>query len=311
MNRSQPTAASATREAPRELVRLQRWLQAAIVESAIEPALVQPGGAATMAAVERVEDVVTVSATQSAAERLAIYQRAYQARLIECLRAVFPALHHALGQALFERFATGYVVHHPPASYTLARLAAGFPPYLATTRPDAARPAAERAPWADFLVELATLELAFQEVYDGEGLEAAVPPPVDEVVALPPEALLATRFVPAPSLRLFAFGFATHAYVAAVRRGEEPPLPAPRPTPLAVARHQWRVRFHPLFEPQHALLVALDGSRTLGEAMAAAALPAWDPIDPAVLRAWLRVWLDESFFAGVERTTPDRVRSAR
>ena len=252
--------------------------------------------------------MITASATQSAAQRLAIYQRSYQARLLECLHAVFPALRHALGQALFEQFATDYLVHHPPASYTLTRLAAGFPAYLAATRPDAARPAAARAPWADFLVELATLELVFQEVYDGDGLEGAVPPPVDEVVAPPPGALLATRFVPAPSLRLFALGFATHAYFAAVRRGEEPPLPAPRPTPLAVARHQWRVRFHPLFEQQHALLAALDGRRTLGEAMAAAALPTWDPVDPAVLRAWLRYWLEESFFACVERTRPDGAR---
>jgi hypothetical protein len=286
-----------------DLVRQQRWLQAAIVTPMIEPAIVEAGDAATMATIESVEDVVTASATQSAAERLAIYQRSYQARLLECLRAVFPALRHALGHALFERFATDYLVHHPPASYTLARLAAGFPAYLAATRPDAARPAAERAPWADFLIELATLEFVFQEVYDGEGLETAVRPAVDEVVALPPGALLATRFVPAPSLRLFELGFATHAYLTVVRRGEEPPLPAPHPTPLAVTRHQWRVRFHPLFKQQYALLAALDGSRTLGEAIAAAAFPAWDPVDPAVLRAWLRGWLEASFFARVDRTT--------
>ena len=297
------------RPSPAELVRLQRWLQAAIVEPVmVEPAIVEPAGPARAVSAERVEDVVTASATQSAAERLAIYQRSYLARLLECLRAVFPALRHALGETLFERFATDYLVRHPPASYTLARLAGGFPSYLADTRPDAARPAAERAPWADFLVELATLELVFQEVYDGEGVEAAVAPPVDELVALPPGALLAARFVPAPSLRLFELGFATHAYLAAVRRGEDPPLPAPRPTPLAVARHRWRVRFHPLFAQQHALLAALDGSRTLGEAMTAAALPAWDPIDPAVLRGWLRCWLEASFFARVERTAPDGAR---
>jgi len=282
--------------AVRDLVHLQQWLHAAIVEPSIDHAI----GASGRAASARVEDVVTASATQSAAGRLAIYQRSYLARLLECLRAVFPALRHALGQELFERFATGYIVRHPPASYTLGRLATGFPVYLAATRPDAARPAADRAPWADFLIELATLEVAFQEVYDGDGLEAATPPSVDDVVALPPAALLAARFVPAPSLRLFTFDFPTHAYLAAVRRGEQPSLPPPRPTRLAVTRHQWRVRFHPLVERQHALLAALDGNRTLGEAIAAATCPAWDRVDPAVLRAWLRSWLEEAFFASVE-----------
>src|SRR5262245_11063565 len=188
--------------AGRDLVRLQQWLHRAIVEPPRATAAVN------LERVERVEDVVTASATQSAAERLAIYQRSYQARLLECLRAVFPAVRHALGPELFERFAIDYLVYDPPAGYTLARVAAGFPAYLAATRPDAARPATDRAPWADFLIELATLELAFQEVYDGDGLEAAVPPPVEEVIALPPGALLARRFVPAPSLRLFHFGFA-------------------------------------------------------------------------------------------------------
>ncbi len=278
---------------PPELARLQRWLQTAIVEPASE--------ATTSTSADAVEDVVTASPTQSAAERLAIYQRSYLARLLECLHAVFPALRHALGEPLFDRFAADYLVRHPPASYTLARLAVDFPRYLAETRPDADLPPDERAPWADFLVDLATLELAFQEVYDGEGLEEQAPPPVDEVVALPPRPLLATRFVPAPSLRLFAFGSPVHEYLTAVRRSEHPSPPQPRPTALAIARRDWRVRFHSLFPQQHALLLALAAGRTLGEAVAAASLPPWDAIDPAVLRGWLRGWMEERFFARVER----------
>lgn len=159
-----------------------------------------------------------------------------------------------------------------------------------TTRPDAELPPEQRAPWADFLVDLATLELAVQEVYDGDGLEEAAAPPADEIVALPPAELLAARFATAPSLRLFAFAAPVHDYLTAERRGEHPPLPAPRPTALAVARRDWRVRFHPLFPQQHALLAALAAGRTLREAAAAASLPPEEPIDPAVLRGWLRRW---------------------
>ena len=271
-----------------ELARRQRWLQAAITRPDGPPGADAAG-------------VLTASATQSAAERLGIYQRSYQARLLECLRAVFPALRHALGEPLFDRFAADYLARHPPSGYTLGRLADAFPGYLAATRPDADWPAEARAPWADLLVELATLELACQEVYDGPGVEGTLAPAADEVLALPRAALLAARFVPAPCLRLHRFDFPVHDYVAAVHRGEAPALPAPRATPLAVSRRDYLVRFHPLFTDQHALLAVLDGRRTLGEALAALDVP--EPIDPAVLRSWLRAWLSDCFFARVERPT--------
>ena len=276
-----------------ELARLQRWLQAAIVD----PATTVPSSSAA----PPVESVLTASPTQTAAERLAIYQRSYQVRLFECLRAVFPALRHALGEGLFDRFAGDYLQRHPPASYTLALLAADFPAYLAATRPDAGLPDEERAPWADLLVELAAVELAVQQVYDGDGLEAASLPRVDEVVALAPSELLARHFVPSPSLRLLHLAFPVHAFIAAVHRGESPALPSAQPTPLAIVRRDWRVRLWPLFEQQHILLAALAGGTVLGEALAAATRGPWESIDPAVLRGWLRGWLDEWFFAGVGR----------
>lgn len=266
-----------------ELARKQRWLQGAITERAGD---------------ENVEDLLTASATQSAGERLAIYQRSYLVRLLECLRAVFPALQHALGAALFDRFAADYLECHPPAGPTLTHLADGFPAHLAATRPDADRAPEDREPWADFLIEVATLELALPEVYDGPGLEGVALPAVDDVVSLPSAELHAARFAPSPSLRLFAFRFPVAAYVTAVHRGESPPLPGPAPTPLAVCRRDFRVRLHPLYEGQPDLLAALDGTRTLGEALAT--LPAGEPIDPVVLRGWLRAWLDEWLFARVE-----------
>ena len=268
---------------PPELARLQRWLQAAITEP--EPTSAAP------AAQPAVDDLLTSSATQTAAERLGIYQRSYLARLLECLRAVFPALQHALGEPLFDRFAADYLARHPPSGYTLARLADDFPGYLAATRPDAELPADEQAPWVDFLVELATLELAFQEVYDGPGFEDTPPPAVDELVALPAARLLALRLAPAPSLRLLRFSFPVHEYLTGVRRGEAPPLPEPAATPLAVARRDYRVRFHRLFAAQHALLAAFDGRRSVGEALAS--MPSEEPVDPAVLRSWLGAWLAE------------------
>ena len=48
------------------------------------------------------------------AQALAIYQRAYTARLLECLRADYPVLRQYLGTQLFDHFATEYIQAFPP-----------------------------------------------------------------------------------------------------------------------------------------------------------------------------------------------------
>lgn len=80
-------------------------------------------------------------------ERLAIYQRAYRARLIGTLRAMFPSLLETMGEELFHHFAIDFILRDPPQGWTLERLAETFPKYLAETKPD--------EPWAERLVEIA------------------------------------------------------------------------------------------------------------------------------------------------------------
>src|SRR6185437_11506395 len=74
------------------LARLQRWMQAVITH---------PGGVAEGAASDDarrhladspsgIEQVISRSQRLTSEERLAIYSHAYFARLLECLRAVFP-----------------------------------------------------------------------------------------------------------------------------------------------------------------------------------------------------------------------------
>jgi hypothetical protein len=85
----------------------------------------------------------------------------------------FPVLKHALGAEVFDAFAVGYLERYPSRSYTLFQLGANFPRFLAETRPEAGKGEGEALPvnWPDFLIDLATLELTFNEVFDGLGVE--------------------------------------------------------------------------------------------------------------------------------------------
>jgi hypothetical protein len=152
--------------------------------------------------------LVAGSAAFPAEQRLDVYRRGYRSRLVGCLRETYPGLRHALGDEAFEAFALDYLQAHPPSGYTLNALGARWPEHLESTRPEGER-------WPDFLVDLACLERTFHEVYDGEGVEG-------------PAAVLRTRY---PVAR----------YLAAVRRGDDPPLPAPQASYVAVSRRDWVV----------------------------------------------------------------------
>lgn len=154
---------------------------------------------------EPADDLVSGSAAFSARRRLEAYRRGYRSRLVGCLRETYPALHHALGEEIFEAFALDYLEAHPPSSYTLNALGARWAEHLDATRPEGEQ-------WPDFLVDLARVERAFAEVYDGDGEEQVV----------------RTRYPVA-------------AYVAAARRGEEPPMPERRSSRVAVGRRDWVV----------------------------------------------------------------------
>jgi hypothetical protein len=228
-----------------ELARLQQTIYAAITGSEAGPAL----------------PLVRPSSTLTREQRLAIYQRSYFARLLECFSSIFPALQHALGGDLFRRFALDYLRHHPPASYTLANLADRFPQHLAETRPPGEQ-------WPDFLISLATLELSVLQVADGPGLEGQPPTDVEALAALPDDALLALRPSPAPCWRIFAFPYPVHPYRLAVRRGQHPNIPSPQRCCVALTRHRYRVIAFELSEDEYRILRLLNGRFSVSEALA-------------------------------------------
>ena len=281
------------------LDRLQRWMQAVITDPGGIRSGVASGEARASLEVDlsTLESVVTPSATLSGAERLAIYSRSYHARLLQCFQSMFPCLLRALGEELFNSFALDYLQRHPSHSYTLDQLADAFPQHLAETRPEADAAPKRRERWPDFIIDLAWLEWAFLKVYDGPGLEGRPVPDARDVLALPVEQLLAARPMPAPCLRLFVFRYPVHAYWLAARRGGDPTLPAPAESFVALTRRNYRVVLYELSAPQHALQQALDGRRTVGQALERDADSGGDgapPID--TVRSWLCDWADKGFF---------------
>jgi hypothetical protein len=288
-----------------DLSRVEQWMQTVIMH----PEGIQKGIASEDARQhidvrpDEIENVVTRSKALTAADRLAIYSRAYHARLLECLRAEFPVLLHALGTELFDQFAFDYLEMHPSQTYTLARLGERFPGYLADTRPDRDAPQDSRESWPDFIIDLATLEREFSEVFDGPGVEGqplVAESQVSELLesARWPEA----RLVTVPCLRLLTFRYPVNGYFVAARRNENPDLPEPALTFLAVTRRDYSVFLYELSREQYELLSALIAGESVAQAINRAAAATGGDRDAlaANLHEWLNSWAAVGFFSAME-----------
>jgi hypothetical protein len=289
-----------------DLEQIQRWMQAAIMH----PASVVEGIAAADArrhidvGLDEVEQVVTRSQAQTALERLAIYGYAYRARLVECLREEYPVLRHALGDEVFDAFAIDYLRMYPSRSYTLSQLGANFPHFLAETRPKESDVEGLPADWPEFLIELATLERTFNEVFDGPGVEGDRLLDADRLALLGPERLLDARLVGVTCLRLLTLRYPVHGYFTAVRRKQDPAPPDPADTYLAVTRKHFVVRHYELSFPAYQVLSALLAGDSVGQAIGRAIETTGVDVDrlSGKLRRWFRDWAAEGFFASVEST---------
>lgn len=179
-----------------ELVQIQRWMQSVIMH---------PGGviAGLDSAESRqhidvapadVASVIAPSQAQSSVDRLAIYARAYYARLVECLQAEFPVMVTALGEELFNEFAFAYLQMYPSRSYTLDHLGRDFAAYLVETRRESG---GETDSWLDFLADLARVEWNIAEVFDGPGVENQPLLEVDQLLSVPADRWPAARLIAA------------------------------------------------------------------------------------------------------------------
>jgi hypothetical protein len=260
-----------------ELRSMQQWMQDALVF----PRRVD---GATL------EGLLQESPTLTGAEGLAIYQRGYFLRIASCMREQFPALCHALGQALFDDFVADYIRDKPPEKHTLYDLGRRFPAWLADNRPDRDLPPAEREVWIDFMIDLARFERRVFAMFDAPGHEGQ--PFADYATAD-----LSLRLQ--PCFDLGAYHFAVPAYYHSVRLGEPTPLPPAQPCFAALVRTDYVTRTVPLNEAQYLFLSAMAESGVAGGVEAVARHSKLAPDE--VVRSWhesgnRRRWIDWGFF---------------
>lgn len=284
-------------QAIRDLDQIQRWMQAVIT---------YPGGAASGVSsdearqqidvsVDEVERVVGRSRALPALDRLEIYAGAYFARLLECLSDEYPVLRRAVGEEVFDDFAFEYLQEYPSRNYSLNRLGADFARFLDETRPP-------DESWPALLVDLATLEWAISEVFDGPGVEGMQLLDADGLLAVPIELWPEARLVPVPCLRTLVLSHPVRPYYTALRDGEEVPPPERAESFVAITRRNYVVKLHDLSRLQYELLVALRDGQPLGEAIGLVAEQAGPDLDrfAADLRTWFSDWATAGFFQAVE-----------
>jgi len=288
---------------PYSLKTLQEWMFSVIthpqgVEAGISSPPAQnviPVGSGNLT------QVVVSSRNISSQTRLAIYNNAYFARLIECLGAEFPTVRQIVGDDPFAGFVVSYLQSSPPASYTLGDLGGGFPGSLRRTRPD--RETESSTPdWADFLIELATLERAYAEVFDGPGEERDAALSLAALQQVPAERWPDVRLRFSRSFRQFHFQFPVHEVISKIRRGDPVEAPVPEDTFLVVHRRQYVVRRFAVLPVQFHLLGELRAGVSLANALESALSsgPEDPEFSPVSLQSWFQSWTAAGLLTGIE-----------
>jgi len=291
------------RQPHEELARVQRWMLSVIThpEGVLEGACSVEAQQQIAVSPDELEQIIERSSNQTSVERLAVYANAYYARLIECLEEEFPAMAYALGEETFRAFAFEYLQRYPPGSYTLAKLAANFPCFLRETRPvnDAQDSGAPN--WTDFLIDLATLERTYSEVFDSPGAEGHSTLERDELADITPDGWLDARLLTVACLRLLELRFPVQEFAAAVRRGQEPVIPPPCATYLVVSRRDYVVHPRAVSRLEFEMLQGLCAGRSVGEVVASAAESTDSTIEQLSIqfRDWFQRWSADGLFVGI------------
>lgn len=268
--------------------RIQRWMQAVIVNPAdVDQAIRSPEATSEIPA-DRLGEVVVPSHSMTSAERVEVYHGMYLLRMVEALEYDYPTVKHYLGEDAFEELVREYVQVFPSRSYTLNRLGDHMPEYLES-----------REEWADsqFLADLARFELAITQVFD----EAESPVlTAEELQSVPTEAWESARLEPISAFRLLELKHAVVPHLKAYHHDRPSPRPRRRNTWVAVYRRDFSPLYLELSRAEHDLLQALVEGTPLAEALAAAAVKVRSTQRQEKIFRWFRTWVAEGLFSGVD-----------
>lgn len=284
----------------RSLDELQRWMQSVITHPGGVVAGIQSETAQSVIPVasDAVETVILRSPAWDSVERLSVYGNAYFARLLECLGDEFSSVKHAVGEETFKLFGLDYLQRCPSASYTLGELGRRFPDHLRATRPaDVAVPG-----WPDFLIDLATVERTYSEVFDGPGPETLALLRPEALLSVPPDRRADVVLLPVPSLRLLELSYPAHEFISALRQERPAVVPEAAPTFLVVTRRDYIVRRLSVSRSEFVLLNAIIAGKPLADAIGTAVEVLEDDFATfaAALPKWFESWAAAGWFVGLD-----------
>ncbi|MBZ0127751.1 MAG: DNA-binding domain-containing protein [Rhodobacteraceae bacterium] len=158
-----------------------------------------------------------------AAARFDVYRNNVVAGLIAALETAFPVVRKLLGVENFRHLGGIYVRAHPPENPLMMHYGAAMPGFLAGFEP---------VQHLGYLADVARLELARRRAYHAPD---AAPISPEQLQGLPPERLLAARFMLAPALSAIRSDWPLAA-IWRFNTEENAPKPAMRPEDVLISR---------------------------------------------------------------------------
>ncbi len=269
------------------LDRLQRWMLEVVTQPGdIDDALESKPASREIPAAD-LESVILPSKTLTSKERVDIYHRMYDYRMMEAMEFDYPGVEHFLGHHHFHHLVDDYIRAHPSRSYTLNRLGDRFPEYI-LTRDD--------LPKHKFIHDLASFELGISTVFDDPQSVSLTP---EEVGAVPPEAWPFATFTMIGAFKLLELEYPADLYLDSVKgEAEQPPIRKSKRWML-LYRREYRVMQAPIDKRQWQLLKRLHAGMTLGDAINEVSRRYRPKLTETELFKWFRKWTEIGLFAGV------------
>jgi hypothetical protein len=252
---------------------IQSWMQSTLIEPRKKENT------------DLVNKFIAPSKQLNASQSLAIYQRSYYSRLIECLRGQFKALLYTLGDELFEEFCRMYLIKYPSSSASLSNLGDHFPSFLEENRPDENN----SEPWIDFMISMAKFEVDLYRIFDIAGSEGAIFANIE----MKDEELKLQKCID-----LYEYSFDVDAYYQKVANEEQPEITKAINTCIAFLRINYQVYVIPLGKVQFVLLEAIRTEENIETALEKTAITT--NLELSVIlnkwKLWKKEWIEKGFF---------------
>lgn len=238
-------------------------------------------------------DSLSVPEGTSAESRLAVYQNAYEIRLVTILGEDYDTLWTYLGDDTFFDLAKAYLRACPSTFRNARWVGHGLPDYLA------GHPLAAQVP---ALPDLARIERAIRDAFDAPDAPVAAPQDLATIADHVEEAVFTLH----PGLTLIPTRTNAYDIFCALRAEDTPPPPATQ------ADVRWIVAWRRDLKSHHMELTAEEGAlldltargHTFAHLCEAAALLGEPDTTAARMAGYLRRWLENGMISAMGRESP-------